>query len=349
MAVGQGSIFGGLSYLAIGRETTYGTGVTTTAGLDFMSSSLKIVKENKILEQIATSREYGKRISLGRVVEGEVEMYFQPELTGSAYLLQSAMGGATITSATATGETAGGLAFTHTFTIGDYSHSYKGLSINLRKGDSASAKIFEYVGARVNECTFSAEIDEALKCSIGLIAKDVSATSNDVSSALTLSAGLPLSFVNGRISVESTFASLTASSYWHVQSVEFGIANSLKSESEARRIGSDTLDVLPLGISSYTLNMTIRFDTTTAYAAMLNATQYSVELEFQGTTLTTSAIKRGLKIQMPVCYISEAGDPEIGGPDEILTSEISFHVLRDVSSATGYAVKAFLTNNIASY
>jgi hypothetical protein len=95
--------------------------------------------------------------------------------------------------------------------------------------------------------------------------------------------------------------------------------------------------------------MTVRFDTTTAYAAMVAASQLAVELEFQGTTLTTSAIKRGLKVQFPVVYINNAGDPEIGGPDEVLTSEIEFHVLRDGSSATGYACRALLTNNIASY
>ena len=63
MAVGQGSVFSGQSYLGIGRETSYGTGVTCTAGIDFISASLKLVKENKILEQVETSRTHAKRIS----------------------------------------------------------------------------------------------------------------------------------------------------------------------------------------------------------------------------------------------------------------------------------------------
>ena len=65
--------------------------------------------------------------------------------------------------------------------------------------------------------------------------------------------------------------------------------------------------------------------------------------------MSGSAIREGLKINFPLVQINDAGDPEIGGPDEILTSEVVFHVLRDDSSATGYAMQAVLTNNIQNY
>jgi hypothetical protein len=266
------------------------------------------------------------------------------------FILQNAMGG-TVTTATATGETAGGDAFEHDFRIGSMNQSYTSLSFNHRKGGSTTGKVFEYNGVRVNEITFSAEIDEALKCSASFMCKDSTQTTNDVESSLTALADCqPLSFIDGRISVENAFASLTSTSIWHVQSAEWGIANNLKSDSESRRIGSDTVDVMPVGIANLTLNLTVRYNTQTAYDNMLNATNLACELEFQGKTLTSSSsIRRGIKFQFPAIQVSDPGDPEIGGPDEILTSEIAFHVLQDVSSAGGYALRTVVTNTATTY
>jgi len=348
MAVGDSSLISGLSYMAIGRETTTGTYSTCTAQLDFLSSSIKTTKENKILEQIERGRTMSKRISLMKKIEGDVEFYVYPAVTSTAFILQNAFGVGSITSATATGETTGGSAITHTFSLGSQNGSFSSLCINLRKGETAG-QVFEYSGMKVNELTLTGELEEALKASVSFIGFDSSTTTNDIESALSSSSALPLSFDRGRFSTELTFASLTSTSLWHVQSVEFGIANSLKSDNEARRIGSDILAVLPSGIASFTLNATIRFDTTTAFDAMINETQLAVEFEFLGKTLTSSVIREGLKLQFPKVFISEAGDPEIGGPDEVLTSDVVFHVLRDDSSATGFAVRALLTNEIASY
>lgn len=348
MSVGEGALFSGLSYVALGQENTFGTYNTCTAGLPVLSSSLKTMQENKILEEIQASRTHSKRISTTKKVEGDLEFYAYPECTALAYLIKNAFGGSVV-SATATGETAGGAAFTHTFAIGNFDQSVSSLCANVRKGDSASGKLFGYSGLRVNELMFSAEIDEALKGSASLIGLDSTSSVTDVADQITTGAYTPLSFVNGRISVETSFAGLTSTSFWHVQSVEFGHGNSLKNDSNAGRIGSRTLTTLPPGIVAFTLNMTVRFDTTTAYDAMLNETQLSAELDFLGDTLSTSVIRRGLKMQYPKIFISEAGDPEIGGPDEVLTAEIVCHVLRDDSSAGGYAARALLTNNIASY
>lgn len=350
MAVGQGSYEGYGSYLAIGKETTLGTAVTTTASLNFISASLKTMKETKIIEQIETSRTYSRQIKLGKIVEGEIEAYAYAEGNAFQYLLQNAFGG-TITSATATGETSGGAAFTHTYDIGDMTDTYKSLTFNHRKGQSSGGFVFQYHGARVGEANFSAEIDDALKCTFAITAIDSTKTSNDVASALYTTTTLePLSFVNGRVSiVQGTLGAITTTSYWHVQSVEFGINNNLKSDSGSRRIGSDILDVLPVGMATFTLNCTLRYDTTTAFDYMLNNNDLAVELEFQGSTLTGSNQKRSIKFQFPLVKVSDAGDPEIGGPDEQLTSQVAFTVLRDLSSAGGYAMRAQVTNLTSSY
>lgn len=346
---GDSSIEGFGSYLAVGRETVYGTAVTATAFLEFKSSSLKVMKERKIVEEITTQRTYTKEVGLSKSVEGEVECLAYAESLAFNYMLQNAFGGA-VTSATATGETAGGTAFEHTVAVGNMDGSYSSLSINTRKGQSTGGKVFEYFGLRVNELNFTAEIDEPLICTVGLIGKDCTQTSNNIGANFSATSHEPLSFVNGRISIApGLLASVTTATAWHVQTCEFGIANNLKSDSESRRIGSETLDVLPPGIATPSLSVQMRFNTTTAFDAMMAGTEFAAELEFVGTTLTVSAIRRGMKIQFPRLTIAEAGDPEISGPDEILTSQVTFNVLRDVSSSTGYAMRAIVRNKTSSF
>jgi len=349
MAVGDSAIISALSYLAFGRETTFKTYNTAAAGLDVLSSSFKTMKENKILEEISTTRTYGKRISTMKKIEGSFEAYAYAESTALAYIMENAFG-ANITTATATGETAGGSALTHTFSIGNFEDTYTSLCVNHRKGGSATAFIYQYNGVRVNELSFNAEVDEALKMNASVMIIDETNTSNDVASVLTTLENQPLSFVNGRVSVVAgTLGAITTTAYWHVQSFELGMANSLKGDAESGRIGSDVLDVLPHGIAQFTFNVTMRFNTTTAYDGMLAETKFAADLEFTGDTLGTSIIPRGLKFRLPELYISDAGDPEISGPDGVLTSEVQFHVLRDESSAGGYAIKAELTNDVSSY
>jgi hypothetical protein len=221
--------------------------------------------------------------------------------------------------------------------------------MNHRKGDSTNGKIFEYSGGRVNELTLSGEVDEALKCNASMIFCDSTVTSNNVSGNMTVTGQTPLSFENMRLSVEGTFASLTASAFWHVQSFEWGISNNLKADAESRRLGSNILDVLPPGIAQFTLSFSMRFDTLTAYNAMLNETQFAAQLAFVGPTLSGSTLRQQILINMPKIYIQDAGDPEVGGPDEVLVSEVSALVLRDDSTSTGYAVQAVVRNKTASY
>lgn len=353
MPVGASSLHAGLSYLTFGVETTWGTAVTATAGLDFLSASLKTQIDHKVLEQIETSRTYSKGISLSKVVGGSVDFYFAPEVTACSYLLRAAMGG-TVTSATATqgdvSETIGAGAASvvgHTFDVGTMEDTNKGLSANLRKGEATNGFVFEYSGLRVNSLSFQADIDDSLICSMELVGKDSTQSSNDVSSNITATAYETLDFTTGRISIESTFASLTSTSFWHVQSVNLNINNNLKSGNESRRIGSNLLQDLNAGMQTYELSMDIRFDTTTAYDAMVAGTEFACELEFLGSTMTGSNLQRGLLLEMQKIKVKDAGDPELGGPDEILTSTVTFDVLRD-ESATGYALQATVYNQAAS-
>jgi len=350
MAVGQGFVVGDLSYLTFGRETTTATYNTCTAALDFLSSSFRTQKDTKILEQIETCRTFSKSIGLGKVVGGDVEFYFYPEITACAWILQNAFGG-TVTAATSTAETTGAgaaSAIDHTFVVGNFDQSFASLCVNTRKGDATNGKIFEYNGVRVNEMSFVSELDEPLRCVATMIGFDSTVTTNDVSANVTCTSFVPFVFNEGRFSVETSFASLQTSSYWHVQSFEFKVMNNLHNGSEARRIGSDILDVLPAGPQTYELSCNIRFDTTTAFDAMIAQTDLAGQFEFIATeTMTGSNLQPALTFNFQKLRVKDAGDPEIGGPDEVLVSNVVFDVLRD-ESATGYAVNAVLRNQMSA-
>lgn len=349
MADGQNANVGFSSYLAVGREATFKTYATCTAGIDFLSASMKTMQEQKVIEAITSKRTYVDRVSLSKVVEGEIEFYAGADSDGCQYIIQNGFGGGVISTASATGDTTGAGTYEHTYSLNNFDATYTSLSLNHRKGDSTHGKIFEYTGVRVGEITFSGEVDEALKCAVSVIACDSTNTSNNVVTNLTSTGQTPLNFNLMRLSIESTFASLTSSAFWQVQSFQFGINNSLKADSDSRRIGSSVLDVLPPGVAQFTFNFSMRFDTLTAYNAMLNETSFAAQLSFQGPTLSGSTLRQQMVIEMPRIYISDAGDPEIGGPDEIIKSEVTAIVLRDDTSASGYAVRARVLNKTSTY
>lgn len=348
MAVGDSALLGGVGYVAIGRETTTGTYNTCTAALDVLSFGVVTTQENKILEQVERSRTYSKRVQQTRNVGGPMSFYFAPDVLACNYVLHQAMN-ATITTATVTGETTGGGGFQHTLEIGNVDASYPSLCMNVRKGDGTAGKIFEYTGVRVGDINFAAQIDEPLQVDVNFMGIDASVGGTDVESALTVTSAQLLNFTDGRVSLEQSFASLTSSSFWHVQSVEWGWNNNLKSDQQVGRIGSALKQVLPNGIVQFTAKATIRFNTTSAYDSMIAASALAMQLEFLGDTISGSVARRGIRFNFPRVYISNAGDPVINGPNELLTSEVEFHVLRDDSSASGYAMQAIVYNTTSSY
>lgn len=345
--VGQEALVGMLSYMAVGRETTYGVYTTATAGVNMLTNSFNTNKEVTVLEEIQTSRTNSNHIYLGKVVEGDTEFYFSPRSTGCLYMLQNAFGGSNFVSSTLSVNTAGA-AYQHILDIGTFQSTYSSLCFNVRKGESGTGKVTQYSGGRVNEMGFAAEIDDALRSTVSMIFKDSTIGGTDVSAVLSSCEQGPLSFVSGRLSIEESQAGVTTSSYWHVSSINFAMNNNLMADSGSRRIGSDTLQVLPAGLVGFTFDVTMRYDTTTAYDAMMNNTRLYGEFMFEGDTLAGTTIRQSVKLAFTNLRITNAGDPEIGGPNEMLTSQVSFAVLRGGCTTTAFACQATVVNDLAS-
>lgn len=353
LPAGANANVGLFSYVAVGREPTFKTYATATAGIEFLSFSMKTMKENKVIEQISTSRTYQDSIGLSKTIEGDMEFYMAADNDACQYILQNAMGGGVIATATATvggtNDTTGAGVLEHTYSVNNFDATYTSLCLTTRKGDSTHGKTFGYCGVRVGELTLSGEVDEALKASVSLVGCDTTTTVVAPSASLYPNVvQTPLSFDGHRVTIDTTFGSITASAFWSVQSFEWGLSNNLASDSDSRRLGSDVLDVLPPGMATFTFNVSMRFDTLTAYTAMLNQTRLAGQISCIGATYSGSTVPRRLEIDMPYIIVSDAGDPEIGGPDEILKSDVTFTILRDPTSS-GYAAKIRVTNKTTSY
>lgn len=354
MSLGANAMVGYPSYLLIGREATFKTYLTCTSQLNFTQAKFHMEKDSKTIAEITTKRTFAQRVGLGRKLDGDLSFVMASDNDACQYLLQNAFGGgatgANITSATAAGDTVGAGVFEHVYSVGNFDASFTSLCLNHRKGDTSLGKVWEYCGMRVDTFSLKAKLDDVLMAQVKMVGVDASVTTNDLSGIITnVVTQTPLSFVGMRFSVEGTFNSLTTTNFWHVQSIDFSMKNGIKSDASTRRIGSDVPEVLPAGIMQPTLKVSMRFDDLTAYNAMMAQTQLSAQIAFMGDTIPGSALQQMIRLDFPKVFIKNAGDPEVGGPDQIIKSDVEFEILRDITTTTGYALKATVRNKTASY
>ncbi len=355
MALGANAVLGYPSYLVVGREKAFKTYDTCTVALNFTKAKFEMKKDSKTLQEISTKRTYANRIGLGRNLSGEVDFYMASDNDACQYMLQNAFGGgatgANIASATTTGDTVGAGVFDHVYSVGNFDATYSSLCMNHRKGDATNGKVYEYSGFRVDSLALKGKVDDALMATVKMVGIDASVTGNDLSSTVVLNTDVQtaLDFVGMRFSVEGTFNSLTTSTFWHVQDFELTLTNKMKADATTRRIGTDLAEVLPTGVLDVGLKCNMRFDDLTAYNAMMAQTQLSAQLEFLGATIAGSKFPQMIRFNLPKVFIKNAGDPDVGGPDQVLKSAVEFEVLRDTTTTTGYAIQAVVRNKTATY
>lgn len=325
------------SYVAVGKETTYGTYNSATTAIEALSCSFKIERKSEKLETMFVSRGFAKRVLLDKSVMGSLESHFNPDDSG--LILAAALGGPVVS-------TASGTAYTHSMSAGNFNTTTAilGLSFNIRKGDEHP---FRYHGGRVNTLKISANVGEVVKMSADIVFKDGSSASDDISAALSVSSVAPFTFVDGVYRYTNAEASLTSTVGEKIQGFELTISNNLKPE-DGRELGSAVLSVLPATRRSVELKITQRFDTTTTLDRHTSATIGAAELLFVGESITSERTYEA-RFRFPKLY-QNAADPEIGGPDEILKSEITYDVVLDnPNTTTGREIGVTLINKRAGY
>lgn len=343
MAVGDNAEIATRSYVALGRETTFGTYASATTAVEAISCGFVLERASQKIDSIGPSRAYVTRVQLEQTVSGPLEMLLHPEQ--SVLLMANALGGGIVSSVTAVGGT-----FTHSITAGNFDTIAASLSFNVRKG---SVLTWRYHGGRVNEMKISAEIGEPIKASFDFFFRDATQVSDDISGILSITTVLPFTFVNGAYRYAATEAAAATTTVAEpIQGFELTVNNNIATGPESRQLGSRLNTVLPPTKRSVELTVTQRFDTTTAYQRALQATQGAVELFFQSATITSSSGVDSMyecTIRFPKVFYNMA-DPVLEGPTNVLTMEIPLDVVTDNGfTTTGKDIGVSFRNATASY
>lgn len=323
------------SYFAIGREATFGTYQSVTASMaaiEALSCSFKTDITSQKIPSLSTNRGPHRRVQLDKSVAGTLEQYLHPQ--ESVLCMAAALGGGISTAA------ASGTAYLHTMISGNFDQSISSVCFNIRK---ANGQTWRYLGGRVNSMKMTAQVGEPVKMSYDFVFKDSTALSEDISDEITLTSILPLTYVHG--------AYTYSGGSQKIQGFELAINNNLKSDKDARALGSNVLSVLPATNRSVEFKISQRIDTTTAYDTFINATNAAVQLKFTSHQLISASASSGHYVQVDLAKVYyNSPDAELKGPGDILTAEIPFDVVVDnPNTTTGYDVKVTVKNNVATY
>jgi len=331
-----------LSYIALGKEGTFGTYASATTAVEAISCTFRTDIESEKLDQIGASRGFSHRVTKGKIVGGTLEQYLHPQ--ESVLLIANALGGALVSNSISGG-------FAHSVSAGNFdtTTAINQLSFNVRKGES---HVWRYTGGRCNQLKITGAVGEAVKVSYEFVFKDSTLLSDNIIAILSLSSVNPFTFVDGKFKYSNTESNAANSTNSEpIQSFELTINNNIVSDDDARSLGNITVDVLPPTRRDIQLTVKNRFDTSTTYDRMIQATQGAIELYFEGRAISgTAAPFYAMTIRLPKVY-NATGDTEINGSDEILTTEIKYDVLVDNPSPTTTSRDIGITfqNSTASY
>ena len=340
MTIGNNYEMGVNSYVALFKESTYGTYPATVATgastIEPLTIGIKTEIESQKLETISMNRGATKRVQLNKNVSGSMEQYLHP--TESPLLMAVCMGGGIVTSSL-TG------AYTHSLTAGNFDTTPSSISMMVRKG---ATNHWQYTGGRVNQMTISGNVGEVVKVAYEMIFRDSTQAGTSIVSSLSISSLLPFTYVDGSYRYAATEAALTSTASEKITGFELVVNNNMKSDADARGLGSNVIDILPPTRRTVEFKITQRFDTTTAWNRFVQNTQGSIELLFQGATITADNLN-SCRIVMPKVFVNTP-DPEVTGPNDLLMSEISFDVLVDNPlTTTGKDIAITFINDVASY
>lgn len=339
MAVGDSAQTAIDSHVAIFAETTFGTNPNTAGTnstfIEFLSNSFKIETESQKLESLGV-RGSLKRVQLNKNVTGALETHLHPR--DSVLMLANAMGGGINTASLTAG------AFTHSISAGVMDTAPTSIAFNVKKGNQN----FGYLGGRVNQVTITANVGELVTCNYEFVMKDGTIGATDITSSLSITSVLPFTFVNGVYRYQATEAAAdTTTAEEPIQGFELTINNNLKSDADARELGTNLLTVLPPTRKNVEFKINQRFDTTTTFNRFIQATQGSVELKFTGASITAEA-NYDCEIRLPKVF-ANTPDPEIPGPADIIKSEITYDVVVDTGTASGREIGLTVINDVSAY
>ena len=344
MTIGADARLGYDSALGIADESTYGTANTSAALGGFIKFNSEGLKENiteVLIPTINTTRAYIDRFQANVEVSGPVE--YPLHHTDGLKFIKHVMGG-TITTAT----NGVNLSYTHNIIPDDNLTpianivTATSLTIAVRRGSDQNR---QYAGIKVNQMTISGKIGQTVQCTVDLIGQKSATIATISANSPTFTAGLPFTFKDVHFYEAASIGALTTTSGEQmITGFDLVVNNNIAAGDEVRRLGTNTVALLPPGgMKDITLNVMQRNDTTTALNNFLNGTPSAILIVMDnGVTIGAAGSSTySMRIELPKCYYNE-NESNVGGAG-ILTKTIPLRCISD--STTGNDITIRITNN----
>jgi len=341
MTIGNNNPYMGLdSIIGVAEETTFGTFVTATTNLEFISEGFKQEREEKKIETINSTRHIKRRLQGNETVSGNIETYLNVASDPICLFFKHAMGG-TVSSLTQT--VASNLL--HIFNSGNTENNdssvsaadTKSLSVAVRRGNVTT---WNHSGCKINTLTIKGEVGNPVTVAVDFLARGCSTGATLPSVAL--SSIPPLNFTDVVVGVGITISAVTTE---YFTSFEFSLNNNIVGDT-TRNLGSRNVYALPVQRQEVTLKLTQNFDTTTSYDRFIQNTACAIQITIDsGITMTAGGTTYAMIINIPEAYCN-SNNPVVGDTG-VLKNEATFTAI--YSSAASYYVQLQVRNSTAGY
>lgn len=314
--------------LGVGVETTWGTAASSISRFyEFNEESLALTIERIESEGLRAGNRVmraDRYVAGQKAVEGSVTLDMTAENT--ALLFEHALGSVTTT-------TLSGSAKQHRCVLADpYA---KGLTLEVgRPGNDGTVRAFQYVGCKVSSFTLSNSVNELLQGEFAFVGKDESTGGSLATASYPASQEL-LSFAGATISV--------AGSTYQCKDVSVEVNTGLNAERYI--LGAQTINApVAASMTEITGSVVAELVDLTAYNRVVNNTQTSLTMKWEGTSIT-GTYKRGITVTMPVVRF-DGTTPAVGGPD-IVDQELTFKALAPTDGSEPITIDVVSTDTTA--
>ncbi|WP_141434384.1 phage tail tube protein [Bacillus sp. 03113] len=318
--------FGALAHVGIGKETTWGTPVAASDYIKFASEGFTEEIEQVMSETMNGTVDEGASYEGGRTVAGDLSFDVYPNIVG--HLLRSAFGAPVTTMLEA----------------GVYQHVFTPVQANFSNVCALPPYTFEvhrdfeqafqYIGAVVNELTFSFGTDsKIMQGSAAVIAKKLEMIAKTTPSFETTN---PFLWHQAAITIDGVDND-------DLQTLEFGINNNL--EGRATLDGTKEVSrILRNGKRAFTVSFTFDLKDLAEYNRFRSQSEVASKIELTGSAIGGS---NNFKITIDIPKLRYTAFPINVGGAETITAQVEGTAKYDAASAN--AMKITLINTKSSY
>lgn len=310
---------GALGYIAYGKETTEGTFVTATKFLAANSFNFDDTNEYLSPMTIRGTKDMTLAMPAPFNVTGTLEMPLVPD--DIELLLKSAFSASSVTTAGSSSS------YSHVFTPGAVSptltfEGYTGGSDGL----NTDGLIRQYGGVRVNTLELRASFGEIVTASFGLDGSTrqtkplVSGNLDPLTPSYAATSLQPFHFNGAKVQFDGTDKAT-------VKDLTFSINNNVEHIGTLRQ--TRNYSRVASGAREITMSMSMDFQDTSDYQALLDEDEFGVTLVFRGSLIGGSVYNQ-LTVDLPRVKFRRVGVPISAG--DFITQDVECTVLKPNAS-----------------